>query len=192
MKLRAETKLVLWLIAAGIALGVVRVMLRSRGLATEQGPGGLAMFLGVAASSTALWCVLAMRTLAAGGPVAHAIDDGLCSVAVSVWLFALLPMRPSSYWSNGATDDFALAYLPAALIGVPLLLGARQVWAERTGKQLALRFAAVLAVVVALTGALVRFLVRGPGAADVSVRAWIISLVLVAVSAVLLRLSARR
>lgn len=151
---RPETRRAAEALGLGLLVGLVHVAWLTGRFATPQGWGAVVDLVGCAAATAALWAVLAMRALADGGPVAHAVDDGLTAVAASVWMAALLPPGPENYLPENAANDFAYAYLPAALLAVPLLLLLRRVWPARTVAMLLRRLVTVTVACAAVMLAL--------------------------------------
>jgi hypothetical protein len=78
---------------------------------------------------------------------------------------AALPPRATNYVAVAASDDFVSAYAPASLVAVALLLLISALRPGRDARALVLRHAALLALVVPLTGVLVVTSAR-PGEAE--------------------------
>jgi hypothetical protein len=170
-KLRPETKTALWLLGAGLLAGMVHVVVRGHGITTDAGRGGYIDLGGSAFTAAVLWAMLTMRALAADGSVQHALDDGLTATAAAAWMVALAPPRLSNYLVEGATSDFAYAYLPASLVAVLLMNAAVALWPERTQLAVALRLAATTAPSLVVLGALLRLVGGGADAGDAAIHA---------------------
>lgn len=170
-KTRPETKTALWLLLAGLTVGLVHVLVRGGGFAAEAGRGGMTDLLGTSFVAAVLWGMLTIRALAAGGSVQDALDDGVAATAAATWMVALSPPRLSNYLAEGATSDFAYAYLPASLVTVLLMNAAVALWPRRTRLMLALRLFAVTAPGLVVLGALLRLLGGGVDAKDAAIHA---------------------
>lgn len=189
--MRPETKTGVQLLAVGLFAGLLHVALRSGGLTTEAGRGGALELLGCAFIGAVLWAMLTIRSLAAEGSVAQALDDGLTATGVATWLVASAPPRLSNYLVDGATSDFAYAYLPASLVGVLLVNLAVALWPARTRLAMALRLFAATAPALGVLGLLLSLVAGGDDARDAALRAWGAAAAS-GVVAVALRVAARR
>lgn len=184
----AETKRAGEQLAVGVVVGVLHLAVVSERFTTPQGGGGVTLLLGCVFTTGLLWTMLALRTVAADGRVAPEIDDGLTSMAVTVWVMALLPPRASNFLDQGGTDDFAWVYVPVCLLAVFVVLAAQKLWPAREERWMWTRlFAGVSACAVAVSGC-VFFISKGEGAEAVAVR----GLVLGALAAAATVLSTRR
>jgi hypothetical protein len=162
--MRSPTKAALWLLASGLGLATLRIAAASSGL---RGPGAEALsdLVGCVLAGGALFGVLAIRSLAGDADRGRVLDDGLAALALCAWLVAALPPRATNYVAVAASDDFVSAYAPASLVAVALLLLISALRPGRDARALVLRHAALLALVVPLTGVLVVTSAR-PGEAE--------------------------
>ncbi|MEW5742834.1 MAG: hypothetical protein AB1938_28210 [Myxococcota bacterium] len=170
-KVRPETKTALWLLGAGLTVGLFHVLVRGGGFAAEAGRGGMTDLLGTSFVAAVLWAMLTIRALAADGSAKDALDDGLTATAAATWMVALAPPRLSNYLQEGATSDFAFAYLPASLVTVLLMNGAVALWPRRTQLMVALRLFATAAPGLVVLGLLLRVVGGGPDAGEAAIRA---------------------
>jgi hypothetical protein len=162
---RPVTRFLLALLGAGVFLALLRLSVGA-GASSMPGRAGVTDLVGCALAAASLWAVLGLRELAAGRPLPEVLEDGLASVALAVWLFALVPPRAEAELAGGA-DDFAQAYAPASVAAYLLVLAARPWWPGRTPRDAMLRHQLGLVVLLLSLGGLVAHLVGGPGALHV-------------------------
>jgi len=188
---RDETKRGMEAVAVSLVVGTLHLALVSERFAEPRGGGGFTMLVGCTFVTAVLWAMLALRTIANDGPVAPEIDDGLVSVAVTGWVMALLPARPSNFLSEGQTDDFAWVYVPLSLFAVFAVLAAQKLWPLRSTWFLFVRLLASASASALFVAAMLVFVSRGDGAAEVAVRAVVLA-VLAAIATFVLWAKARR
>ena len=191
-QLRPETRTALALLGVGLLVGLVHVAVRGHGLATDAGRGGFTDLAGCAFVAAVLWAMLTMRALAAEGSVQHALDDGLTATGAATWMVALAPPRLCNYLAEGATSDFAYAYLPASLAAVLLMTAAVALWPARTPLTVALRLFASTAPALVVLGALLWLVGGGADARAAAVRASAAAAGTAVVAAVLHAVARRR
>ncbi len=178
--MRPETTLAFRLLLAGLAVGGLRV-------AFAHGGPGLTLFVGSVFCTAVLWAMLALRSLANDKPHGPELDDGLTCTAASAWLIAAVPFRASTFLEDGATDDFALVYLPVSLALVFATLGAQALWTRREPRLITLRWLATLSSGFMLLAGLVQFVAGGPGAERLALGALLAGIVTGGASAGLAR-----
>lgn len=166
-----ETKRAAESLVVGLVLGVLHLAFVSDRFTTEQGSGGLTFLFGCTFTTGVLWAMLALRSLAADKPAAPELDDGLTSMAVMVWVLALVPARAGNFFPEGGVDDFSRAYLPVCLLVVFVMLAAQALWPKREERLVWLRFFSSLCVSFGLLAGFLFFVSGGPDAAAVAVRA---------------------
>jgi hypothetical protein len=182
---RPETRTALWLLGAGLTLGLVRVLVRGGGFAADAGRGGMTDLLGVSFVAAVVWAMRTMRALATEGSVQVALDDGVTATAAATWMVALAPPRLSNYLVEGAPSDFACAYLPATLVTVLLMPAAVALWPTRTQLFVAVRLFATVAPGLVVLGALLWLVGGGSDAGQAAIRAFAAAAVAAVVAAVL-------
>lgn len=155
--MRPETKLAFRLLLAGLFVGAVRAVF-------AYGGQGLTLLVGTVFCTAVLWAMLALRSLANDKPPGPELDDGLTCTAASAWIIAAFPFRESTFLPDGATDDFALVYLPVSLGIVFATLAAQALWPRREERLVVLRLLATASPGFLLLAGLVRFVAGGPGA----------------------------
>lgn len=185
--MREETKAALEPLGLGLVGGVLHLAFISGRFATEQGRGGVTLLLGCVFITLVLWAMLALRSLAADKPFAPELDDGITSGAVTAWVMAVVPPRASNFLAEGATDDFARAYLPVSLLVVFVVLGAQALWPKREVALVRVRLFASLAVSFPLLGAFLFFVSGGEDAGALAVRCLVAGAACVGVSLALRR-----
>jgi hypothetical protein len=153
------------LLGAGLALALLRIGVRSQGF-SAPGRGAVTDLLGCGLAAGAMWGVLGIRALADGRALGGLLEDGLGTLALAVWVVALVPPRAENY-RGGPTDDFVLAYAPVSLAAPLVLTALRRWWPGRDRREVVLRHLAGLAVLLLALGGLVAHVAQGPGARDV-------------------------
>jgi hypothetical protein len=167
---RDETIHALEALMLGLVVGVLHLAWVSGWFSTEQGTGGLTVLLGCSFTTFVLWAMLALRSLAEGGPLEPEVDDGVSATAATAWVIAVVPPRAANFLPESGVDDFARVYVPVCLGTVFAMLLAQRLFRARTPRLGWVRLGATVTV-AALGLAACIALAQGPGAADLALRA---------------------
>lgn len=183
--MRGETKRATENVVAALVVGTLHLAIISQRFLTEQGKGGFTLMVGCTFVTAVLWAMLAMRSLAADGPVGPAIDDGLTAMAVTAWLIAFVPPRSQNFLNEGQVDDFAFAYLPVSLLAVGVMMATQAIWKKREEALVWLRLCAALFVCAIVLAGLLFWGVGGDGKEAVTLRALGVGMVAAIAAAVM-------
>lgn len=169
-RLRAETKLGIQLLVAGLVLGAVYVVWRGGGPFRHASNAALMDLVGCGIIAAVVWILLAIRALADGASGAETLDDGLVATAAALWMVALAPPRLSSYLETGATNDFIYGYVPACMVAALAVKAAAALWRARARWATVLRLCASTAAALAVLAALLWTVGGGDDAGAAAVR----------------------
>ncbi len=165
-----ETRRAVESLAVGCVVTVFHLGFLSERFATPQGGGGVMLLIGSVLTTGILWWMLALRTLANGGPLAPEVTDGWVSMSATAWVFALVPPRAQNFFDVPTVDDFAWVYVPVCLLSVFAVLGAQKLFTARTERNVWKRFAFSLGCALLIAAGLLFFVARGDGAGALALR----------------------
>lgn len=170
-----ETKRAVESLVVGLVVAVLHLAVTSARFAHPQGRGGVTLMLGCVFVTGILWWMLALRTLANGGPVKPEVPDGWVAMSATAWVFALVPPRAGNFLDVPTVDDFAWVYVPVCLLSVFAVLGGQKLFTARTGKNVWRRLAFGLGCSLLATAGCLFFVSRGDGAGALAVRSLVVS-----------------
>ena len=169
--MRDETRRASEVLMAGIVAATFELMW------LDLTRGGLMTLFGTVAIAGIVWVMLALRTLANGGPPEPEIDDGVMCMAAMAWAVVVMPPRAGNFLEQPTVDDFTWVWFPASVGVVFAMLAAQKAWPARTVRTLLARGVASLGLTSVLMAALLVLVAKGDGASALAMRGLVVAVV---------------